>query len=105
MRNDCRPIPNLKSEIPNLKPEIPNLKSEIPPQTIEQAYRVAERVATFTFMDCQLPDGGWPLMHYPLDERIPEMALSYRPLKHTLAVPPYPIVTPGIAGGSRPDRG
>ena len=58
---------------------------------LEKAYRVAERVALFTFLDNQLPGGGWPWMHYPLSERIPEMALSYKPLKNTLAVPPGPI--------------
>ncbi len=60
-------------------------------ETMEKAYRVAERVAVFTFLDNQLPSGGWSWMHYPLDERIPEMAFSYKPLKHTVAVPPWPI--------------
>ncbi|NQT41311.1 MAG: hypothetical protein HQ581_27735 [Planctomycetes bacterium] len=60
-------------------------------ETMEKAYRVAERVAAFTFLDNQLPSGGWPWMHYPLDERIPEMAFGYKPLKHTVAVPPWPI--------------
>lgn len=55
--------------------------------TIEQAYRVAERVAVFTFMDNQLPHGGWSWMHYPLNEQIPEMAFSYKPLKNTVSVP------------------
>jgi len=59
--------------------------------TIEKAYRVAERVATFTFLDNQLPDGGWPWMHYPLSEQIPEMAFSYKPLKNVVAVPPQQI--------------
>ncbi len=59
--------------------------------TIEKAYRVAERVAVFTFLDNQLPDGGWPAMHYPLSELAPELAFSYKPLKGAVAVPPRRI--------------
>lgn len=58
---------------------------------IEKAYRVAERVAIFTFLDNQLPHGGWAPLHYPLDERIPEMAYSYKPLKGTVWAPDAPI--------------
>jgi len=60
-------------------------------ETIERAYRVAERVAVFTFMDNQLPHGGWSMMHYPLSEQIPEIAFSYKPLKDTVRVPPKRI--------------
>jgi len=60
-------------------------------ETIERAYRVAERVAMFTFMDNQLAGGGWSLMHYPLSEQIPEIAFSYKPLKNTVRVPPQRI--------------
>lgn len=60
-------------------------------ETIERAYRVAERVAVFTFMDNQLPHGGWSAMHYPLSEQIPEVAFSYKPLKDTVRVPPERI--------------
>lgn len=63
-------------------------------QTIEKAYRVAERVAMFTFLDNQLPSGGWAGMHYPLSEKIPEMAYSYKPLKGTVWVPPERIDNP-----------
>lgn len=59
--------------------------------TLEKAYRVAERVAVFTFLDNQLPDGGWPAMHYPLSEQIPEIDYSYKPLKGTVWAPPQPI--------------
>ena len=59
--------------------------------TIEQAYRVAERVAIFTFMDNQLAHGGWSCMHYPLADGIPELAYSYRPLGQTVLVPPYRV--------------
>jgi len=55
---------------------------------IERAYRVAERVAVFTFLDDQLPTGGWPPMHYPLSELCPELAYCYRPLKGTTWFPP-----------------
>jgi hypothetical protein len=56
-------------------------------ETIEKAYRVAERVAAFTFLDNQLPHGGWPWMHYPLSDEIPELAFSYKPLKKTVSAP------------------
>jgi hypothetical protein len=59
--------------------------------TAEKAYRVAERVAMFTFLDNQLAGGGWPSMHYPLGEEIPEIAFSYKPLKNTVRVPPAPL--------------
>lgn len=59
--------------------------------TAEKAYRVAERVAIFTFLDSQLPSGGWPPMHYPLSEHIPELAFSYKPLKNTVWAPPQRI--------------
>ncbi len=64
-----------------------------PQQTaaLDLAYRIAERVAVFTFMDNQLPSGSWSCMHYPLDERIPEMAFSYKPLKNTVRVPTQAI--------------
>jgi len=54
---------------------------------IERVYRVCERVAIFTFMDNQLPNGGWSCFHYPLSERIPEMAFNYKPLKGVVRVP------------------
>ena len=57
----------------------------------EQAYRVAERVAMFTFLDNQLADGGWSCMHYPLTGNIPEMDYGYKPLKNIVWVPPEPI--------------
>ena len=60
-------------------------------ERIEQAYRVGERAAVFTFLDNQLPHGGWSCMHYPLSEEAPEMAFSYKPLKNTVRVPPGPI--------------
>ena len=58
---------------------------------IERAYRVAERVAVFTFLDNQLPSGGWAPMHYPLSDDDPELSFSYKPLKGTVRVPPEPI--------------
>jgi len=59
--------------------------------TAEKAYRVAERVAMFTFLDSQLASGGWPHMHYPLSDQIPEIAFSYKPLKNTVWAPPERI--------------
>ena len=60
-------------------------------EQIDDAYRIARLVAIFTFMDNQLPNGGWPCMHYPLNERIPEMRFSYKPLKGMVNVPQKPI--------------
>jgi hypothetical protein len=63
-------------------------------ETIERAYRIAERVAVFTFLDNQLPHGGWPGMHYPRSDEIPEIHYSYKPLKNTVWVPPEPTGNP-----------
>jgi len=54
---------------------------------IEKAYRIAKKVAIFTFMDNQLPNGGWSCMHYPLSDLIPEMSFDYKPLKGIVNVP------------------
>lgn len=54
---------------------------------IEKAYRAAKNVAIFTFMDNQLPNGGWSCMHYPLSELAPEMDFDYKPLKGLVNVP------------------
>ncbi len=59
--------------------------------TIERTYRVAERVAVFTFLENQLPNGGWAAMHYPLSDAAPELAFSYRPLKGVVWIPEGPI--------------
>jgi hypothetical protein len=59
--------------------------------TKERAYRVAERVAMFTFLDNQLAHGGWPPMHYPLSETVPEIGYSYKPLKNVVGVPAHRI--------------
>lgn len=59
--------------------------------TKERAYRVAERVAMFTLLDNQLAHGGWPPMHYPLSETIPEIGYSYKPLKNVVGVPAHRI--------------
>jgi hypothetical protein len=57
------------------------------PELKEKAYRAAERVAILTFLDNQLSNGGWPCMHYPFSESIPEMAYGYKVLKNTVWVP------------------
>ena len=56
-------------------------------EQIEKAYRAAKNVAIFTFMDNQLPDGGWSCMHYLLSELAPEKAFDYKPLKGMVNVP------------------
>ena len=61
------------------------------PEVIEDAYRVAERAAVFTFMDNQLADGGWASMHYPLSDQIPALNYSYKPLGDIVWVPPERI--------------
>jgi hypothetical protein len=63
-------------------------------ETLETAYRAAERVALFTFLDNQLPNGGWPGMHYPLSDAVPEAAYSYKPVGGTVWVPPEPTGNP-----------
>ncbi len=60
-------------------------------EQIDMAYRAAKNVAIFTFMDNQLPNGGWSCMHYPLSELAPEMAFDYKPLKGLVNVPDSPI--------------
>jgi hypothetical protein len=59
----------------------------VDPTWVEQAYRVAERVAIFTFLENQLPDGGYPPLHYPLRDDCPELDFCYRPLKGMVRVP------------------
>lgn len=56
-------------------------------EQIEKAYDISTKVAIFTFMDNQLPHGGWAGMHYPLSELAPELRFNYKPLKHTVCVP------------------
>ena len=60
-------------------------------EQIEKVYRICEKVATFTFIDNQLPNGGWSCMHYPLNNGIPELKFSYKPLKGVVNVPDKPI--------------
>lgn len=60
-------------------------------QTMEAAYRVCERVAMFTFVDNQLGDGSWSLLHYPLQDGIPELDFNYKPLKGSVRVTPWKI--------------
>jgi len=58
---------------------------------IELAYQAARKTAVFTFMDNQLPHGGWSCMHYPTSELAPELAYDYKPLAGLVAVPDAPI--------------
>jgi len=54
---------------------------------IGMALRACKRVAIFTFIDNQLPSGGWSCLHYPLSESVPEMKFDYKPLKGIVNVP------------------
>ena len=63
-------------------------------ETLETAYRIAERVAMFTFLDNQLANGGWVGMHYPMSDQIPEADYNYKPLGNTVRVPPEPTGNP-----------
>jgi hypothetical protein len=56
-------------------------------EQVQKAYRVAKKVAVFTFIDNQLPNGGWSCMHYPLSELTPEIGFDYKPLKGLVNVP------------------
>jgi len=56
-------------------------------EQIEKAYRIAKKVAIYTFLDNQLPNGGWSCYHYPLSELIPEIKFDYKPLKGMVNVP------------------
>jgi hypothetical protein len=58
---------------------------------METAYRIAAKVAMFTFLDNQLPTGGWACMHYPLADGIPELAFDYKPRNGRATVPETPI--------------
>jgi hypothetical protein len=60
-------------------------------EQIEKAYEVSANVAKFTFIDNQLPTGGWSCMHYPLIDDIPELDFEYKPLKGMVNVPDQPI--------------
>ena len=54
---------------------------------MRRAYRITEKVAVFTFIDNQLPNGGWSCLHYPLSTAIPEIHYDYKPLKGLVNVP------------------
>lgn len=60
-------------------------------EQVELAYQAARKTAVFTFMDNQLPHGGWSCMHYPTSELAPELAYDYKPLAGLVAVPDAPI--------------
>lgn len=60
-------------------------------EQIETAYNVAKKVAIYTFMDNQLPNGGWSCMHYPLSELAPEIKFDYKPLNGLVNVPDHRI--------------
>ena len=64
------------------------------PEQIEDAYQIGRKVAMYTFMGNQLPNGGWSGMHYPFSELDPEWELDYVPVRGRVLVPQGPV--PGV---------
>ena len=60
-------------------------------ETLLRAYQIARKVGVVTFLDNQLPGGGWSCMHYPLSESAPEILYEYKPLKGLVNVPDHAI--------------
>lgn len=56
----------------------------------EKAYKAAKNTCLTTFIDCQLPHGGWANLHYPLSKSIYEYYLDYKPIKGISNVPDTP---------------
>lgn len=63
------------------------IKYGVNKEFINDAYDICKKVAIFTFIDNQLPDGSWSCMHYPLSEEAPEIRFDYKPLKGIVNVP------------------
>lgn len=61
------------------------------PDQREKAYQAGERTMVLTFLGNQLASGGWPPMHYPLTNDVPEMAFNYKVLGDHVSVPIHPI--------------
>jgi len=60
------------------------------PELIEKAYTAAKNTVVLTFLDNQLPFGGWVNEHYPLSKSIPEYYYDYKPIKGISSVPDKP---------------
>jgi hypothetical protein len=58
----------------------------------DKLYRICKRVFLFTFLGTQLPEGGWPGLHYPLTDDAPELQFDYRVLKGLTLYPREQIV-------------
>lgn len=56
----------------------------------EKAYRATKNTVLVTFIDTQLPHGGWANEHYPLSKSIPEYYYDYKPIKGISNVPDKP---------------
>ena len=67
------------------------------PDLIEDAYRATRTTVVTTFIDNQLPSGGWYGEHYVTSKSDPEYRFEYKPLKGVVNVPPDPI--PGSSAG------
>jgi hypothetical protein len=63
------------------------VKHKMREDLMERTYKIGEKVAIYTFIDNQIPDGSWSCLHYPLSENIPEIKFSYKPLKGLVNVP------------------
>ncbi|MDA4122741.1 MAG: hypothetical protein OK456_06130 [Thaumarchaeota archaeon] len=58
---------------------------------IEKALAATRNTLVITFMDNQLPNGGWAGEHYVTSKKDPEYQFEYKPLKGTVNVPTQPL--------------
>jgi len=58
---------------------------------IEKALNAATNTLVTTFIDNQLPDGGWSCEHYVTRTTDPEYQFEYKPLKGIVNVPTHPL--------------
>jgi len=64
---------------------------------IDKAYAAARNTVVTTFIDNQLPNGGWCGEHYVTSKKDFEYRFEYKPIKGTVNVPPAPL--PGTTAG------
>jgi hypothetical protein len=58
---------------------------------IDKALAATANTLVTTFIDNQLPNGGWASEHYVTSKKDPEYQLEYKPLKGTVNVPTHPL--------------
>lgn len=58
---------------------------------IDKALTATTNTLVTTFIDNQLPNGGWAGEHYVTSKRDPEYQFEYKPLKGTVNVPQEPL--------------